>query len=87
MTRTKRPAPSGKSGGIIVVVGPYCYGSGSTLAAALRAAREQWPNFSGASDMPYNAYECSDDWRVDALGTISASHVVKLAEHRPGVAR
>lgn len=67
----------------IVVIGPHCWGAGDTLRQALGKARINYPShMAREGGMPYNAYEASDDFEVDAMGTISASALKRTREVR-----
>lgn len=66
----------------IVVVGPRCWGAGKTLQAALAKARQNYPTYGGSNPMPYNAYEASEDFEVDGMGTISARELKRIREVR-----
>lgn len=66
----------------IVVVGPQCWGSGRTLQQAVAKCRNNWPSFYRSEGMPYNAYEASEDFQVDDMGTITAQSLKKIREVR-----
>lgn len=66
-----------------VVVGPHCWGQGSTLKQAISRCRCAFPvRRADKYEMPFNAYLASDDFTIDARGTIEATELTKLREVR-----
>ena len=55
-----------------LVIGPYCWGTGATVGAAVKRARSAMPNFLTVkkSEMSYDIYQASDDAFVNSEGNI-----------------